>query len=593
MAGLTMIAGLAAFTLIGVDCRFTSAAEPVSSILDVDDVMGTDPTFPYRETQLVISNDAIPLWIEALGKPNAQLQRVTADTIAIAHRRGMDGIDAALPALVGLAEQNDLAPSVRRAVVRTLIELDARDQAPLLTALADQHGPAISTLVEPALVRWKSPELSTQWLERLRDPGSPRQSLVTAIGGIGALRLQDGSDLLDRYVRDTTQPPGIRLAAARSLGQIADSGLVPLASGLIGQNDGALVADLLAIALMSRHTDSDAIELLRSMMDRESTAVQSEALRRLYEIDGNLVLEFVDQAVASPDVNVRRTAAQALIDSEDASRIAPLATLLDDVNPGLRRHLAAALFDLAQTPELRDEVIAQASGVLDRDSWRGCEQAARVLISLDHKPAGDRLVDLLRHPRGEVMVTAGWGLRRFGEKRHLPAMLGRATEIHQQFKTRQLTANSPGVVDLMSQLFQAFGEMEYHEADQLVRAYVPRSFTLGERARTAASWCVGFLYPDQAPEDLVQMLVERLNDVESLEPEYGSVRAMCAQSLGRMKAEAALPDLRRFATDFGGEVSFSCHWAIQQITGQSSPPSMPPVVIDYDDWFLRPISAEE
>ncbi|QEF97965.1 hypothetical protein Mal15_20110 [Stieleria maiorica] len=593
MAGFTGIAGLAAFALIGVFSGSTSAAEPASSILDVDDVMGTDPTFPFRETQLIISNDAIPLWLNALAKPNAQLQRVTVDTIAIAHRRGMDGIDAALPALVDLAGQSELALSVRRAAVRALIEMDARDQAPLLAALADQHGPAISALVEPALVRWKSPERSPQWLERLRDPGSPRQSLVNAIQGIGALQLQDGSDLLARYVRDTTQPAGIRLAAARSLGQLSGSGLVPLAGDLIGKDDGDMVADLMAIALMSRHTDPDAIDLLRSMMDRDSTAVQSEALRRLYEIDGNLVLEFVEQALPSPDVNVRRTVAQALIDSEQVSRITPLATLLDDVNPGLRRHVAAALFELGLSPELRDEVIAQASGVLDRDAWRGCEQAARVLISLDHKPAGDRLVDLLRHPRGEVMVTAGWGLRRFGEKRHLPAMLGRATEIHQQFQKRQLNAGSPGVVDLMSQLFQAFGEMEYHEADELVRAYVPRSFALGERARTAASWCVGFLYPDQAPEDLVQVLVERLNDVESLEPEYGTVRAMCAQSLGRMKAEAALPDLRRFATDFGGDVCFSCHWAIEQITGQSSPPSVEPIVIDYDDWFLKPISADE
>ncbi|MDV6029479.1 MAG: hypothetical protein F9B45_05105 [Phycisphaera sp. RhM] len=574
------------------------AADPVAvapSILDVDDVMEKDPAFAYREALLIISNDAIPLWLEALSRPNAQLQRVTIDTIAIAHRRGMEGIDVALPALVELAGQNELDASVRRAAVRALIAMDARDQSPLLAMLAEKYGIAISSLVEPALVKWKSHEMSQQWLTRLSDTGARRQSLLIAIQGVGALELHDGSEPLRRYVRDVSLPGGIRLAAARSLGQLSASGLEPLSAELIdgAQGNGDVVADLSAIALLSRHTDPTTIQLLQSLMGRGSTAVQSESLRRLYEIDPKLVLDFTEQAITSPDVNVRRTIALALIDSKKVPHIASLATLLDDVNPSLRRQVAAALFELAQLPPLRDEVISQASGILDQDSWRGCQQAARVLVSLDHKPAGDRLVDLLRHPRGEVMVTAGWGLRRLGQKQHLPAMLGRATEIHQQFQQGKLNASSPGAVDLMSQLFQAFGQMQYREADALVRAYVPRSFSLGERARTAASWSVGFLYPDEAPDDLVNMLLSRLNDVESLEPEYGTVRAMCAQSLGRMKAKAALPDLRRFATDFGSQVSFSCHWAIHEITGESSPPTVSPIITDYEDWFLKPVSADE
>ncbi|QDV43661.1 Armadillo/beta-catenin-like repeat protein [Stieleria neptunia] len=592
MLSVWIAVALASLPVCGIPA---GAADPVPSILNVDDVMGTDPAFSYRETQLKVSNDAIPLWLDALARPNAQLQRVTIDTIAIAHRRGMEGIDAALPALVELAGTSEVDASVRRAAVRALIELDARDQAPLLARLAQKYGAAISSLVEPALVKWKSPEMSQQWLARLSETGARRQSLVIAIQGVGALELHDGSKPLRRYVRDDSLPGGIRLAAARSLGQLSASGLQPLAAELIGgaEGDGDIVADVLAIALLSRHTDPAAIKLLRSLMSRSSTVVQSEALRRLYEIDFKIVLEFTDQAIASPDVNVRRTIASALIDSKQAARIAPLATLLDDVNPGLRQQVAVALFQLAQLPSLRDEVLSQVSGILDQDSWRGCEQATRVLVSLDHKPAGDRLVDLLRHPRGEVMVTAGWGLRRFGQRQHLPAMLGRATEIHDQFQKRKLNAGSPGVVDLMSQLFQAFGQMHYREADALVRAYVPRNFSLGERARTAAAWSVGFLYPDEAPDDLVDMLLARLNDVESLEPEYGTVRAMCAQSLGRMKAKAALPDLRRFATKFGSEVSFSCHWAIEQLTGESSPPTVSPIITDYEDWFLKPLSDDQ
>lgn len=573
---------------------WAAAEEPTASgsILDVDYVMYYQPQFPVWEIEYDVTNDAIGLWMEALSRPDSELQRVTIDTFVIARHRGMAGVEVVLPKLVELAGDSDVDATVRRSAVKALIAFEARDQAPLLWELAQQHGAAIATLVEPALFQWGSPLAVDVWTQRLNDTGFSPALLLTAIEGLGVLRHADAFDVLSRYVTDNSLPTRIRIAAARSLGQIRHSGLENQAAELIDSPADDIVSGVLAVELLRNHSGGESIELLKSLMTRENTAVRSRALARLYEIDFNIVLEFAATEILSRDANIRWTVAKALIDSRDEARIEPLSTLLDDVNPGLRRHVAAALVELAQDPRLRDEVIARTSGVLDQDAWRGCEQATRVLVSLDYKPAGDRLVDLIRHPRGEVIVTAGWGLRRLALTKHLPAMLGRAEEVYQGFRAREFNIGTPGMVDLMAQLFLAFAQMEYHEADALIRAYVPRDFSLGDRSRGAAAWAIGFLYPGQAPDDLVKLLVERLSDSDSPLPERDVVREMCAQSLGRMKAESALPALQKYATDSPDVVSLSCHWAIQQITGKVPPEPRRPRPLDYDDWFLKPIPSD-
>ena len=558
----------------------------------VDLFMFTDPAFESLNYTIQVSTEAIPLWLEALERPDAQLQRVTIDTIAIAHQRGMNGIEVAVEPIVLLLGRSDLATEVRRAAVKTLIQFDARTHEDLLVDQARTYGNSIASLVEPALARWNSSTMSEEWMARLEDTGISHQSLVNAIRGLGAIGNDKASPGLLEIVNDRSLASTVRLAAARSLGLINSQGLVDQATTLVSQSEPDTLSDLLALGLLRRHTDTSAIDVMKTLMDRESTVVQSEALIRLHEIDPALVLDFVDDAITCKDVNVRRVIASALILSREKEKIAPLATLLDDVNPTLRRSVADALVDLAGDADLRGEVISQVSGVLDDDRWRGCEQATIVLVNLGHKSAGDRLVDLLRHPRGEVMVTSAWGLRRFAVEKHLPAMLGRAEEVHRGFKNGKISLGTPGAEGLMTQLFMAFGQMRYQPSRDLARAYVPRDFSLGERARGAAVWSIGYLYEGEAPEDLVKMMLARLNDVLTPTPEFEDVRRMCAVGFARMNATTTLPSLREFASERPSPVSMACHWAIEKLTGKKPPGFRDPLPLDYDDWFLKPLPVE-
>ncbi|MCG8653013.1 MAG: hypothetical protein MI861_24440, partial [Pirellulales bacterium] len=330
-----------------------------------------------------------------------------------------------------------------------------------------------------------------------------------------------------------------------------------------------------------------AVETLRMLAAQPSTAVQSGALKRLFEIDPGLVDQFADQAIESPDVNVRRIAAQAMIWTRKAERIAPLCKLIDDVNPSLRIEVADALVDLAQDEGLRDEVILQSMAVLDTGAWRGCEQAVIVLVNLDHNAAGNRFVDLLNHPRGEVMIASAWGLRRLELDEHLPAMLEQAKQVYRGFRRGRLSILKRGPEEQIAQLFIAFGKMRYRQADPLMRVYLPKNLKLGDNARSAAVWALGQLYESKAPADLTSILVQRLNDVSAEEPETSPVRHQCALSLGRMESHSAIPDLRKYASATYGKVGLACQWSLQKLTGEALPP-LPVQQVDYQDWFLMP-----
>ena len=99
------------------------------------------------------------LWARALDRPDAELQRLVIDTLAVAHQRGIDGIDEFEPRLVEIAKSPDTSPDVLRAVVRTLIVFDAKDQATLLDELARKQGETIGQNDEPPLARRQSPEI--------------------------------------------------------------------------------------------------------------------------------------------------------------------------------------------------------------------------------------------------------------------------------------------------------------------------------------------------------------------------------------------------------------------------------------------------
>ncbi|KAA5541855.1 HEAT repeat domain-containing protein [Roseiconus nitratireducens] len=563
------------------------AVGPVAgqSILDEYELPMFDrPELPFSKIQSVFQPGLKELWLRALQRPDAQLQRTVIDTIAMAHRKGLPGLEETIPRLVELAKQPNQNRDVQRSIAQTLVTLDARQHASLLQGLSVRHGLSLAEIVEPALASWEFGEMETVWVQRLQDRDVSDQMLRLAVSGLGALKSERGTEALKQVIRSRHSSNSLRVAAARSLGQIHDTSLTELAETLTSTpSTPPELNSLMAIELLSNHEDAQAIDLLSGMIDADSTAIQSRALERLYAIDPELVNQRAVQLIASDDVNVRRLAARAMLASETVARVRPLARLLDDVNPSLRREVASGLIDLAKQEDLRGEILDATMEVLNDDRWRGCEQACVVLTHLDHKPGGPRMVQLLAHPRGEVQVASAWGLTRLRVEALLPDMLDHAKSVYAGFQSGEITSSQPGATYHLAHLFNAFGDQQFEPSEDLLKKFIPKQFDLGIMPRAAAAWALGMIHEGDPDQPLVDLFVERLSDVQGDFPEIEAVRSMSAVSLGRMEAKSALPVLRQFAG-----TNIACRWAIEQLTGEEPPP-IQDVIQNVGGWILAPL----
>jgi HEAT repeat protein len=572
---------------------------PAPAEIAVDSAMQSDPELRLLPEGTVFPEDLAPLWIECLSRPEADLRREAAETIAKAHRRGMKGLQAAAAPLAKLLAASEEALAVRLAAARALIELDAREHARPLAARARLDGLQMALLVEPVLARWEYAPIRKEWLARIDDKKLSSAQRRLAIDGLTTAPDPAAAQALRTVVLDKHENPDLRLAAARALAGMSDVDSVHDAQALAADRSPAgRFERQLAAELVAHGSGSETETLLLELAGDPEPAVAAVAWRRLIEIDPELTAPLMAPATASPDAKIRRLAAEALSLRPSAERVAALASLLNDPHPSVRSFVCEALFTLAGDGQrgLRETVIAEAMKVLMAGStaaWRGHEQASLLLATLDHEPAADRLVALLDAPREEVFVTAAWALRKLAVPATYPALLDKAQRETDACRKQGITETP---IDLqLSQIFQAFGAEKYAEAAPLLKQYIPKSTIrfFGDTARCAAVWSLGWLHEGQSDPELAAALADRLADDSPTNPESLKVRGMAAVALGRMAAKEQLPVLRTFQTKTGpnSEIGYFCSWAIQQLTGEPMP-AQTPFVKNASGWFLEPVRAK-
>jgi hypothetical protein len=554
-----------------------------------------DPEIDVPAAVYVSSPKLKSLWLEALARPEADMQRMAADAISRGHAAGIVGLEEAVPNLETLLAKTQSHPAVRLAVARALIELGASSSAETMAASASVCGADLRQVIEPALARWNYRPMRDQWQTRLKQPQCHHRDLVLAIRCLATAGDESAIGGLLGIVHDPERSPDLRIEAARSAGSLADHGLQVDAQSLIsGAKAASKLNRLCSVTLLARHAGADAVSLLTEFAVDGEPAVAAIALGRLIEIDPHLVLPLAEGAMRSADAKVRRQGAHAFALLPETDRIAVLAGLLNDPHPELRSAVREWLYDLSRTPLLDEAVRRSASQVLAGDDWRGLEQAALLLAALDHKPAAFRLVELIDYGRGEVRIAAAWGVKMLAVPETLPAVLTLALR---RTDARQSGERLPGDVDEhMTHLLELFGKMKYREAEPLLRRYVPKpagidgAVAMGAYSRAASIWSLGKLHEGVPDEDLARQLVERLNDVAGYPPEFTPIREMSAVSIGRMKAVSQAPELRKHITPkvTAGGLHQRIRWALIELTGESIPEPDPPTA-STSGWFLEPV----
>jgi len=167
--------------------RFSSLAradyDPV-----VDSPMYHIPDLPKPPEVYVFPDGLRELWLRALERPEVDMKYKAADAIARAHQMGMKGLEAIVAPLHAALDRPDQHPTVRLALARALIVLEARESASSLFRDAQAGSSDLRELVEPTLARWNYQPVRAVWLERLREPATRQRDLVLAIQGLATVR---------------------------------------------------------------------------------------------------------------------------------------------------------------------------------------------------------------------------------------------------------------------------------------------------------------------------------------------------------------------------------------------------------------------
>ncbi len=557
----------------------------------LDFVMLTDPRLELPPDDVRFQPELLPLWLAALDAPEADLRQQAARTLAWAGAHDMPGLEAAVEPLAKNLKESDRR-IVRLTAAQALVAIDARQSAQALFDRCQTDGLDMVQLVEPALARWRFQPAIELWRRRLQDDGTDRQRRLLAIRSLGELRDEPAADQLLRIAITESEPRDLRLAAAAAVAHVRHSGLEEPARRLRSGASVDIVDRLVAVRLLREHDSAEARTLLLEMVQDEDSSVMAGALKPLVELEPARVLPLAKPALGRGDANVRRLVAQSLAVCPSADNVVLLADLLADPIPSLRQYVRQSLEKLAQSPDLRPEVLRQGERMLQSDRWTALEQSVILLGTLNHSPAADRCVELLVHPRAEVYVAAAWGLRRLGIDRTLAPALDAARKRNE---TRPgLLLGRPGRPDLdhqLAHLFEFFGQKKHAPAEPFLRTFVAKDLSV-PRARSAAIWALGYFHENQPDAPLAAALLERLSDT-GMPPEDDLVRRFCAVTLGRMKAADALSTLEFFSEPAGivSPVGYACAWSIERLTGKPIPPR--PVPIKYHvNFFLEPRQDE-
>jgi HEAT repeat protein len=551
--------------------------------------MFSDPRVEIPEPIETLRPEYVPLWLQALAGPEADLSREAADTIALAHQSGLRDMSDTAESLLQALQKPGQHPLVVEATVRALVAIDARQAADVLFQQAKRGRVTLAQIVEPALARWDYEPIRAVWLQRLADPNTRRRLLRLAIDGVTLVRDSGAPPRLLNLARSPDAAPDTRLAAARALGRIQTDGLVDEALALSGQaSRNGIVDRLVAASMLSGHQSEEAKALLFQLAVDPEPAVAAIALERLVEVDPDGVIAMVDKIIRNEDAKIRHLAARGLAARMSTENVRLLGPMLDDPHPDVRRFVRSTLEDAASDGELAGPVLEEATRMLASDRWRGLEQAAHLLGALDHKPAAHRLVELLEFERSEVFTTAAWALGRLSVPETLDAMYDKSRrEIEKGLDNPFL---SEALTQQATYLVMALGRLKYAACDPILRRCIPKDVPLAPELRGAAIWALGHIHAGRAEPDLDAALRARATDANELMPEAPLVRFMAAVSLGRMQSKDSLDALRGLLQrhSVNDPLGYASAWAVEQITGEPMP--KPEQATHFrTGWFLDPL----
>ena len=580
-----------------------------------DDPVGLDPVLDPLEHRTDFDARTKGLWVQALGRKDAETRSRAAEAIAKAVPLGMPGLAETGPKLSAMLDERDQPLEVRLAVLHALVALKTPGTAPQLLAHGKSDGLVAMLLTDTALAERNEPTARPVWRARLTDAAVSGQALASAVWCLGVVQDADAGPALLVLALDGKRDAALRIAAAQALAVIGPKGLDSAAAELVKSPPG--IDHLVAVSLLVCGRTDLARATLSQLAADDDAVVVARAVAAMVAMDPNSLKDIQGNLLKHADADVRRNTVQGLAGQKTEDAVELLGRRLSDESFKVRSAAADGLVTLDREVALRAKVRAVARAALGDSNSHAVEQGANVLGAVRETEAADALLGLLGSThseagdseagksevrKSEVRLAAVVALRRLAVPKTCPALLEYARKLSAEWTAMPATmpdTTQQRIDKKMDQqlveLLEAIGVMRYEPATPLLMEFVPKQATFGRDARVAAVWALGKIYANRAPStpgNLAGALSSRLNDNDPMHPEYTFVRCAAAIALGHMKNPAFVGTLRAAYSSppVLVEIQQACRWAIGEITGQPQKP-LAPVINMPPASFLEPYDS--
>ena len=99
--------------MIGVASLMLVASVPVHAEIQLDFLMDQDPKLVLPDPVPTYPPVTIEIWTQALQRPETDLQRMAAETIALGHKHGIPNLKKTIPALETILDSESSHPVAR------------------------------------------------------------------------------------------------------------------------------------------------------------------------------------------------------------------------------------------------------------------------------------------------------------------------------------------------------------------------------------------------------------------------------------------------------------------------------------------------
>ncbi len=568
-------------------------------------IMWQDPHFEEVQPEVVFGNDLLPLWMKALNSESTELQRKAAETIPVAIHRGMSGLDKVTKPLLEKLNSPNLAPVVQLAIVKAVVAIGDLKSAERLAKLHSSTSDSrVQKVIENALIDWKNPALKSIWRKRILDATTGNTngilSDVLAIRGVTSIGDDQSIASLGILLADREQNFRVRYEAAKSIGQLASSGFIEFSRSRLSSDQ--LTERILGVTVMDNHPSASSHPILLSYAIDPEPAVAVIAWESILGSNAPRELDqSIEFAMTNPDNKIRILGLNLIRLWKNRAAVQRAGQLLSDPHPAVRNLARQICLEFASAddpanpgkpPALMSDVLAAGMKSL-QTNWQGIQQGLLLLSELDHKPAAERCLELLDHPRPEVHITAGWTLDRLSVKSTFPTILQRLEKQVSDIKSGGAAKYPESQYESIAHLIELLGRNKYADLQTVVieKLIAKDMSILSYPIRPAAIWSIGQIFKGKKiPEGLSDRMLERLMDDDNMNPEHENVKSMVAIAFALTGDQSKVDSIRTYAESSkqNARLGFSCYWSINQLTGEPIP--IPKKFERKDtNWFLVPI----